>query len=227
MSILDVFLKYSDMFWAGTKMTVSISFFSIIGGLIIGTILALMKISKVGAFRWISNAYVELIRGTPVLVQISIAFFGLPMLGINFPSMYIGGVSIDRVASGILALTINTSAYICEIVRSGIQSVEKGQMEAARSLGFNSPSAMRLVVLPQAIKNILPALGNEFVTIIKTSSQVSVIGMADLMYTANTIQGISFQPMQPLFIVAAIYFVITFTISCGVRYMEKYMGKST
>ncbi|WP_196590675.1 amino acid ABC transporter permease [Pectinatus frisingensis] len=226
MSILDVFFKYSDMFWAGTKMTISISFFSIIGGLIIGIILALMKISKVRGLRWISNAYVELIRGTPVLVQIAIAFFGLPMLGINLPSIDIGGVSIDRMLSGIMALTINTSAYICEIVRSGIQSVERGQMEAARSLGFNGHSAMRLVVLPQAIKNILPALGNEFVTIIKTSSQVSVIGMADLMYTANTIQGISFQPMQPLIIVAAIYFMITFTISYGVRFMEGYMSKS-
>lgn len=225
-AILEVISKYGDMFWSGTQMTISISFISIICGLIIGTVLALMKINAFWVLRWLANIYVEIIRGTPVLVQIAIVFFGLPMIGINFPNIEIGGVNIERIASGILALTINTAAYICEIVRSGIQSVDKGQMEAARSLGFGSAKAMRLIILPQAIKNILPALGNEFVTIIKTSSQVSVIGMADLMYTANTIQGISFKPMEPLCIVAVIYFAITFTISCSLRGMEKYMSKS-
>ena len=224
--LFSIAYKYRVMLWSGTKTTLILSLVTIILGLIFGTIFALMKIGKVRALRWIANIYVEIIRGTPVLVQIAIIFYGLPMLGIKIPSITIGGVECERLISGILALSINTTAYVCEIIRSGIQSVDKGQMEAARSLGFSSPASMMLVVLPQAIKNILPAIGNEFVTIIKTSSQVSVIGMAELMYVADTIRGISFTPMEPLIIVAIIYFIITFTISSGIKVLEKRLAKS-
>lgn len=119
---------------------------------------------------------------------------------------------------------INSGAYECEIVRSGIQSIGKGQLEGAMSLGFSKMEAMIRIIIPQAVKNILPVIGNEFVTLIKESSQVSVIGMADLMYTATTVQGISFQPFPPLVIVAAYYFVITFSVSTLLRLMEKKMN---
>lgn len=224
--IFDFAYKYRVMLWSGTKTTLVLSLVTIILGLVLGTILAFMKIGKVRVLKWIANVYVEVIRGTPVLIQIAIIFYGLPMLGIKIPNIVIGGVDCERLISGILALTINTTAYVCEIIRSGIQSVDKGQMEAARSIGFSSPASMILVVLPQAIKNILPAIGNEFVTVIKTSSQVSIIGMAELMYVADTIRGISFSPMEPLIIVAVIYFMITFTISILVRCLEKKLAKS-
>lgn len=224
--LLEIAYKYRVMLWSGTKTTLVLSLVTILLGLILGTLLAFMKISKSRLLRAIANVYVEVIRGTPVLVQIAIIFYGLPIMGIQVPSIVIGGVDCERLVSGILALTINTTAYVCEIIRSGIQSVDKGQMEAARSIGFSAPSSMMLVVLPQAVKNILPAIGNEFVTIIKTSSQISVIGMAELMYVADTIRGISFSPMEPLIIVAIIYFIITFTISTLVKLLENRLARS-
>ena len=136
------------------------------------------------------------------------------------------GLDSQRVISGVLALAINSSAYVCEIIRSGIESLDKGQMEAARSLGFNHIQSMKMVILPQAIKNILPALGNEFIGLIKTSSLVSTIGLAELMYIADSIRGVSFMAFVPLFVVAVIYFVITFIVSLIIRALEKKMAKS-
>jgi ABC-type amino acid transport system permease subunit len=118
------------------------------------------------------------------------------------------------------------SAYACEIIRSGIQSIDPGQMEAAKSLGFSTWRAMRKIVLPQALKNLLPVLGNEFIVMVKASSQVSVIGLADLMFSATTVQGISFQPFPPLVIVAVIYLIITVIISSLIRLMENNLSKS-
>jgi His/Glu/Gln/Arg/opine family amino acid ABC transporter permease subunit len=227
LALWEIAYKYRIMLWSGTKITILISILTIILGLVFGTLMAFMKMSRIGPFRWFANTYVEIIRGTPVLVQIAIVFYGLPMMGIRVPQIIIAGVDCERLFSGILALTINTTAYVCEIIRSGIQSVDKGQMEGARAIGFSTPASMILVILPQAVKNILPAMGNEFVTIIKTSSQVSVIGMAELMYAADTIRGISFRPMEPLIIVAVIYFVLTFSISQLLGVLERHLAKST
>jgi His/Glu/Gln/Arg/opine family amino acid ABC transporter permease subunit len=226
-SLFEIAYKYRVLLWSGAKTTILISLLTIILGLVLGTVMAFMKMSRIKALRWFANIYVEIIRGTPVLVQIAIVFYGLPMMGVRLPSMIIAGVDYERLFSGILALTINTTAYVCEIIRSGIQSVDRGQMEGARAIGFSGPRAMMLVVLPQAIKNILPAMGNEFVTIIKTSSQVSVIGMAELMYAADTIRGISFRPMEPLLIAAIIYFILTFSISRLLALLEKRFAKSS
>ena len=137
------------------------------------------------------------------------------------------GVDISRLVSGIVALTINSTAYICEIVRGGILSVDRGQTEGALALGMSNARTLLCIVLPQAMKNILPSLSNEFITIIKTSSQVSVIGIGELMYAADTIRGISFQPMAPLILVALIYFLITSVFSFILKKIEKRMSRST
>lgn len=226
MSLLEILVKYRVMLFDGAKITLIVSLITILIGLIFGTLMAFMKMSKIPPLRWLANVYVEFIRGTPVLVQISIVFYGLPMMGINIPAVWVGDVDISRLVSGIVALSINTTAYICEIVRSGIQSIGVGQTEGALALGMTNTRALFCIVLPQAIRNILPALGNEFITIIKTSSQVSVIGIAELMYAADTIRGISFRPMAPLIVVALIYFVITFFFSLLLRRLEKAMRKS-
>lgn len=218
--VIDTAVKYNDIFMSGIKVTIVISIMSCFFGLLLGTILAFMKISGVKVLQAIATAYVEIIRGTPILVQISLVFFGLPFLGIHFPSFQIMGVDFERLSAGILALIINSGAYECEIVRSGIQSISKGQLEGAMSLGFSKWESMVRIIIPQAVKNILPVIGNEFVTLIKESSQVSVIGMADLMYTATTIQGISFQPFPPLVIVAVYYFILTFAVSNVLRALE-------
>ena len=226
MSLLEILVKYRVMLFDGAKITLIVSLITILIGLIFGTLMAFMKMSKIPPLRWLANIYVEFIRGTPVLVQISIVFYGLPMMGINIPAVWVGDVDISRLVSGIVALSINTTAYICEIVRSGIQSIGVGQTEGALALGMTNTRALFCLGLPQAIRNILPALGNEFITIIKTSSQVSVIGIAELTYAADTIRGISFRPMAPLIVVALIYFVITFFFSLLLRRLEKAMRKS-
>ena len=210
--VIDTAVKYNDIFMSGVKITIIISILSCFFGLLLGIVLAFMKISGIKILQAIAAVYVEIIRGTPVLVQISLVFFGLPFLGIHFPSFQIMGVDFERLSAGVPALIINSGAYECEIVRSGIQS-----------MGFSKWESMVRIIIPQAIRNILPVIGNEFVTLIKESSQVSVIGMADLMYTATTIQGISFQPFPPLVIVALYYFIMTFFVSMCLRVLERHL----
>lgn len=207
-----VFLsKYYKFFINGTGITLFISFFGVIFGVILGVVLSLMKMSKKPILRIPSTAYIEIVRGTPLLVQLFIIYIGLPKVtGIPFPDLSLA----------IIAVAFNSAAYVAEIIRAGIQSIEKGQMEAARSLGMPHGMAMRFIIIPQAFKNILPALGNEFIVLVKESAIVSVIGIHDLMYNADTVRGISYRPFAPLFIVAIIYFVITFSLSKLVNLLE-------
>lgn len=224
--LINIAVKYRMLLLNGAKVTLIVSILTIIFGLICGILMAFMKMSKIKLIKAFANIYVEFIRGTPVLVQIFLVYYGLPLMGIQVPSIVVGGVDISRIVSGTLALVINTTAYVCEIVRGGIESIDYGQTEGALALGMKPSRAMMAIVFPQAMKNILPSLGNEFITIIKTSSQISVIGIADLMYTADTIRGISFKPMEPLILVALIYFAITSVISFMLRNFEKRMKKS-
>lgn len=179
-------------------------------------IFALMRISHNVVLKSIASIYIEFIRGTPVLVQLCIVYYGLPILGINFP----------EIMAGIIALSINSSAYVAEIIRAGIQAVDKGQMEAAKSLGLTYSMAMKNIILPQAIKNILPALGNEFITIIKESSIVSIIGIHELMYNTDTVRGNTFKPFEPLIISATIYFILTFSLSKILSVFERRLRTS-
>jgi len=162
-------------------------------------------------FRTIAGAYIELIRGTPLLVQIFIVYFGLPALGMN----------LDPFIAGMIAMGINSGAYVGEIVRGGIESIAKGQMEAARSLGLTYWQAMRYIILPQAIVRILPALGNEFIALLKDSSLVSTIAIAELTRTGQIIITRTFKSFEIWSGVALFYFVMTYAISRIVKYSEK------
>ncbi len=216
--------KYSQFFIDGTKVTITISLCTLIFGFLLGMIIALGKISRNKIVSFIASSYIEFLRGTPLLVQLYIIYFGLPTLGIKFP--YLGSIPSEYVAS-VVALSINSSAYIAEILRSGIQSIDKGQMEASRSLGLDYSTSMRLVIIPQALKNVLPALANEFIVLIKESSIVSIIGIQDLMYSADTVKGNTFLAFEPLLVAAMIYFVLTFTLSRIVSAIESNMQNST
>jgi len=198
------------------KYTIMLAFFTVIIGSIFGLLLSLMRLSKNRLLKFIGTAYVEFIRGTPLILQLYIIFYGLPFLGVVLPGF----------SAGIIALSMNSAAYISEIVRAGIQSVDKGQMEAARSIGMKKPMAMRYIIIPQAIKTILPALGNEFITVIKESSIVSVIGIHDLMYNADTVRGNTFRVFEPLIIAALMYFVLTFGLSKILAVFERRMKTS-
>lgn len=218
--------KYYTFFISGAKNTVLLAFFTVALGVVFGVFLALMRISKNKIFNFIGAAYVEIIRGTPLLVQIFIIYYGLPIIGINFPSISFLGSNGEEFVAGIIALSINSGAYVAEIIRSGIQSVDKGQMEAARSLGMPYYMTMQHIIIPQAFKNILPALGNEFIVIIKESSIVSVIGIHELMYNANTVRGNTFRPLEPLIVAAGVYFILTFTLSKLLGIVERRMKVS-
>ena len=218
--------KYSSFFINGAKYTLLLAFFTVLAGAILGLLLSLMKLSKNKILKYIAVSYIEFIRGTPVLVQLYIIYYGLPSLGVTFPSVPALGNDFPDLVAGILALSINSSAYVAEIIRAGIQAVDKGQMEAARSLGMTEGQAMKKIIIPQAFKNILPALGNEFITVIKESSIVSVIGIHELMYNADTVRGNIFKPFEPLLVAAFIYFIMTFSLSKLLGTVERGMRAS-
>ena len=210
----NLFIKILPDLAKGALVTLKFSSFSILFGLIIGTIFGIFRILRNPILQAISTAYVELIRGTPLLVQIMIVYYGLPAAGINLPPEL----------AGILALSINSGAYIAEIIRAGIQSVPKGQMDAARSLGMTYIQAMRYVVLPQAFRNILPALGNEFIALIKDSSLLSVIAIAELTRTGMQIYAVTFNAWTPLLGVAMFYLIMTLPLSKLVDYVQRRIG---
>ena len=206
--------KRYEFIFNGLKTTLIITAFAVLIGIVLGFIIAMIRAThdrtgKMKILNAICKVYLTVIRGTPAMVQLLIMYY--VVFAVHDPG---------KMITAIIAFGLNSAAYVAEIVRSGIQSIHKGQLEAAMSLGFSKWESMVRIIIPQAIRNILPVIGNEFVTLIKESSQVSVIGMADLMYTAATIQGISFQPFPPLVIVAVYYFVMTFFVSSCLRVLE-------
>ncbi len=217
MNVIELLVKYKSYYLLGIKITLLLSLFSLAIGTTLGAILSILRLSKSKILSFISTAYIELVRGTPVIVQIALVFFG---------SYVITGIDMDKFLAALIALSLNCAAYVAEIIRSGIQSIDKGQTEASRSLGISSGQTMRHVILPQAIKNILPALGNEFITLIKETSIASTIGVADLMYASKIVQSSSFQPFNPLIIVAITYFIITFTLSRLVGLFERRLAQN-
>ncbi len=212
--------KYYRFFLEGVQNTLIIAFFTVLFGTLLGILMAMAKLSGIKPLKWLATAYIEFFRGTPLMVQLMFIFYGLPMIGVSFPDVpFIE--NFQRFAAGIVAMSLNSCAYVAEVIRSGIQAVDVGQMEAARSLGFKKSQSMTLVILPQAIRNILPALGNEFVTVIKESSIVSVIGIADLMFRTNGVKAKNYKTLECLFIAAMIYFVLTFVSSRLISLMER------
>lgn len=209
--------EYLSYFLDGAKMTLYISLITVICGSILGSLLFFMKSSslhiwKIKPLKVLASIYIEIIRGTPMLLQIMIVYAGSEM---------VFGIDLTALTSAIVAISLNSAAYVSEIVRAGIEAVDKGQMEAARSLGMNKTQAMILVVIPQAIRNILPAIGNEFVTIIKESSMASVIGVGELMFAAKIVTGATYIPLTPLIVSAMFYFVMTFSLGRLMSYIER------
>ena len=181
--------KYGTAFVRGIEYTLLLAVVSVLLAILPALGLALMRLSRKKPVRWLSGAYIAVFRSTPMLVQLSIIYYGL-FYAISLPRLTLFGfVDISRFIPGVVALALNSSAYVAEIFRAGILAVDKGQAEAARSLGLSKWQSMRLVVLPQAVKNVLPALANEMVTMVKESSICSVLGMAELMFAAKTIAG--------------------------------------
>ena len=215
--------KYSQFYLQGTIITIVLAFCAVIVGTILGLLISLLRRSKFKPLSLIATVYVEFVRGTPLLVQIYIIYIGFPKIN-GLPKIM--DIPMEDLIVGVIALALNSAAYVSEIIRAGIDAVDKGQMEAARSLGMNQNLAMFEVVIPQAFKNILPALGNEFISVIKESSMVSVIGVGELMYKASTVRGNTALGLEPIIVAAVIYFVITFTLTRALGYVERRMKAS-
>lgn len=207
--------SYFPLFLKGAGMTIVISLLCVLLGTLLGTLTCLMRMSRFRILRGIAIVYIEIIRGTPLLLQLFVFAFGLPAMGIKIPIFF----------AAVVALSLNSGAYVAEIIRSGIQSIDPGQMEAARSLGMNSKLAMSRIVLPQAIRNILPALGNEFVMLIKESSLGSTFFVGELMTVQKTITGINFLVMEPLLVIAVFYFIMTFTLGRVLGVVERRLSQ--
>ena len=217
--IAALFLKYWDKYLIdGVGYTLALSAITVAGGVVLASLLALMKMSRIAPLCWISSVYIEIIRGTPMLLQFYFFYFGLPML--------IPALNKQKFVCIAIALICNSAAYVSEVIRSGIQAVDPGQREAALSLGFSSGGAMWYVIMPQAIKNILPALGNEFIMIIKDTSLASTFFIGDLMTQYLLIRGATYLSIEPLVIAGVIYFIMTFALSKLFGHVERRMKRS-
>jgi polar amino acid transport system permease protein len=204
----------------GLWITLKVSFIAIIFGILLGVLTGLMRISRNPCFRWMSITYIELIRGSPLLVQIFLWYFVMGTLINSLLSKY-GIGNIPPLWYGVIALAIFTGAYTAEIVRAGIQSVNRGQTEAARSLGMSNAQAMRKVILPQAFRRIMPPLAGQFISLIKDSSLLGVIAIRELTKATREIVTSSLQPFEMWIVCAVLYLLLTFTLSIFVQYLER------
>lgn len=215
--VLEIFNRYASLFGEGMVLTVYLSAISVFFGTVFGTLLCLLRGVKFKPIQWLATAYIEVVRGTPLLLQMFLVFF---VVGEMLP------FNITKIQSAIIALSANSAAYVAELIRSGIQAVDKGQTEAARSLGLSSGQTMSLIILPQAVRNILPALGNEFISVIKESSLGSSFFIGELMTVRAIITGALYLTIEPLIIVGCLYFFLTFTLSKVVGLIERRMAVS-
>ncbi|AZU60814.1 amino acid ABC transporter permease [Neobacillus mesonae] len=208
----DILAEYAPYFAKGTLLTIGLSLAGILIGCILGLFIGLGKMVRNKFIAFPFNCYIAFFRGTPLMVQILLIHFGVipPILG-----------TTNAIVAAIVALSLNSAAYVSEIFRAGIQSIDKGQMEAARSLGMNHVQAMRFVILPQAFKRMIPPLGNEFVVLIKDSSLAAIIAAPELMYWGRAMQGQYYRPWEPYITAALIYFVLTFSLSLLLSRLER------
>ena len=224
MNIIQIFMEYYQYFLRGTRTTILISLITVFCGAILGCLVALMRISNCKPLQAFSKLYITVIRGTPMLVQLYIVYYQLSF--IQYPSGTIWGVDMERAIPCVIALSLNSAAYIAEVFRAGIQAVDVGQMEAARSCGMTSAQAMRFIILPQAIKNILPALGNELITLLKETSICTVIGLMDLTKGAMIVQSRTYAPWVPYLSIAIIYLVIVLILTKLLGILERRLRES-
>jgi polar amino acid transport system permease protein len=219
-ALLNPLIRY------GLIVTIVVSIVAQLMGVVLGLFAALGKMSKVPFIRWLADAYIWYFRGTPLLVQMALLFFGLGVTHIyDFPDIHIFGVTISgAIQAGTLALGINEGAYMAEIIRAGIEAIDPGQMEAAKSLGMTYGTAMRRIVLPQAAKVIIPPLGNEFNNMMKTTSLLQFLSAGDLFFAFNQINARLFKPFE-LFIAVSLYYLLLTTVWSYIQaWIEKSLG---
>jgi len=211
-TIIQLWTKYDYVYLNGLVGTLWLAAVTVFVATILGTLLAIMKLSKIKLLDRITNLYIGILRGTPILLQLYFFWILLPK---------ISPVKLSDTACIVIALIVNASSYVAEIIRAGIQAVDKGQTEAAKSLGMSNRNTMRRIILPQAIKNILPALGNQYINMVKQTSLASVFFVQELMTSYRTVQSATFLAIPSLVIVGIIYLVVTTVLSKGLDIFER------
>ena len=210
-NMIKIWMKYDYVFLEGLWGTLWLAVITVFFGTVLGTVVSLMRMSRWKGLYAVSSVYIEVLRGTPILLQLYFFWLLLPKV---LP------IEMSDTSCIVVALIINSSSYVAEVIRAGIQAVDKGQMEAARSLGLSGRGAMRWVILPQAVKNILPALGNEFIQMVKETSLASVFFVGELMTSYKTVQSATYLALPSLLIVGIIYFAVTFLLSRAMKALE-------
>lgn len=221
-------IPWIPTFIEGTILTIVISLLTVVLGSIIGLLAALMKMSHTKILNVIATIYTQVTRGVPMLVQLFLWLYGFHFIGISLPSIpAFGPVYGSReVVTTVVALGLNSGAYVCELLRGGLASIDSGQMEAGRSLGLTHGQTMKAIIIPQAVKVILPGLCNEFITMIKESSIISVVGVFDVMYTYNIVKAATYSIFEPLIVIALIYFLLTASLTALMGRLEKRLSQN-
>lgn len=216
-NLVKIWNNYWQLFlFDGLKVTLEFTVLAVFFGVLLGAVTCILKMSRFKLIRFLVSVYIEVIRGTPILLQLYVFYFALPQI-FTF-------VKLSPFTWVAIALSINSSAYVSEVIRSGIQAVDKGQAEAARSLGMSSSQTMIRIILPQAVRNILPALGNEFIMMLKETSLASTFYIGDLMTQYKIVNGATYIAFETLVIIGMIYLCLTFPLSKLVGLMEKKMS---
>ena len=239
----DIIAEYAELFWRGLQMTIAVTLICIVQGTCLGLAIGMARVAEARhaparqlckyLLRWPSTVYVSFFRGTPLFVQILLIHFAVLPLFINpADGLLISGETARGIkqnygarVSGIVALTLNAGAYISEIFRAGIQSIDKGQVEASRSLGMSFKRTMFHVVLPQAFRRMLPPLGNNAISLLKDSSLISAIGLAELAYAARTVAGAYSRYWEPYLTISVMYWVLTLGLAYGIKQLEARYGR--
>lgn len=224
MGIGEIFLNYYQYFLRGAQTTIIVSLITVFFGFVLGCVIAFMRMSKVKLLSAFGKLYITVLRGTPLLVQLYIVYYQLDF--IPYPKMMLWGIALERALPCTLALSMNSAAYVAEIIRSGIQAVDLGQTEAARSVGMTHWQTMQRIVMPQAIKNILPAIGNEFISMIKETSIIQYLGISDLMYNNGIVVTATYNPLPCYYISAAIYLILNLVTGKGLDIFERKLKRS-
>ncbi|MBR3033991.1 MAG: amino acid ABC transporter permease [Firmicutes bacterium] len=222
--IADIFANYYQYFLRGTRTTIVVSLVTVFFGTVVGCLIALLRLSKFKPLSGFAKLYVTVLRGTPLLVQLYIVYYQLNF--IPYPDGTFLGVELARVIPCIIALSLNSGAYVAEIIRAGIQAVDFGQTEAALSCGMTFGQSMRYIILPQAVKNILPAIGNEFVTMVKETSIIQYLGISDLMYNNGIVVTSTYNPLPCYYISALIYLTLNIVLGKGLNIFEMRLKQS-
>lgn len=211
----SVLIPYMHMFWKGACITIQASLLGVAIGSALGILIGSCRVMPFKPLRYFMATYIYVLRGTPLMIQLFLIYFGLPALGIN----------LDAYTAGIIGIGINSSGYVGEIVRGGIEGVAKGQWEAAKMLGLSYGQTMRLIILPQAIRHMLPAIGNEFVTLIKESSLLSVLAISELTMVGQQVRSVTYASFETFIFVALVYLVLTSATSGLLQLLENHWKK--